>query len=48
MTLEEPLHGVLLLHQKEGQETLTRTGLQTHQQMDHSQPLPPPTHPTTH
>jgi hypothetical protein len=33
-TVIEPLHGKFLLHQEEGWETMTSTGLSTSKQMD--------------
>jgi hypothetical protein len=38
MTFMEPLHGEFLLHQEEGWETMTSTGLSTSEQVDKEKP----------
>src|SRR5579863_1638854 len=39
LPIEEPLHRILLLHQKERRKIKTGTGLSTSQQVDHSESL---------
>jgi hypothetical protein len=48
MTIMEPLCGKLLLHQKEGWQTTTSTGLSTSKQMDQEKPECVASYPLSH
>jgi hypothetical protein len=47
-TLEEPLCSAVLLHQKEGWETQTSSGLPTTERVHHPKPLPTTPHTRAH